>query len=205
VRPFRAIARPWIQPALVALELLLTDKPHYVGGLAAFTLNHLTTQQYTSVVDVFVPSYLPARRLGNARVVFHRRRSNVFSTGITKLEVDGVAVMISDRERTTVDALEEFRVVGGMDEAIHLFAEALPKIDPRAVVDQALAIARDSTCQRLGLLLERAKVCGPFMTELAARASQSSGIHLLVPGRPRRGPLHPMWHVIENDRAEQGE
>jgi predicted transcriptional regulator of viral defense system len=203
VRPFRAAARPWIQPTLVAIEFLLVDKPHYVGGLAAFTLNRLTTQQYTSLVDVFVLSYLPPRRLGNARVVFHRRRQGTFSTGITTFDVDGVAVSTSDRERTVLDALEEFRVVGGMDEAIKLFAEALPKINPQVLVAQALAIARDSTCQRLGVLLERANVEGAYMTELAARASRSSGIHLLIPGRPRSGPLHQKWHVIENDQATE--
>lgn len=201
VRPFRAIARPWLQPALIALESLLHEQLHYVGGLIAFSLNRLTSQQYTSVIDVFVPSYLKSRRLGNAKVSFHRRRSNVFSIGITTVEVDGVPVTVSNPERTVLDALEEFRVVGGMEEAVHLFAEALPKIDAQILVSQALEIARDSTCQRLGLLLERAGQQDPFMTQLAARARSSSGSHLLVPGRPRNGTLHPKWHVIENDRA----
>src|SRR5687768_10306055 len=57
VRPFRAMARPWTLPSLVAVELLLTDEPHYVGGLAAFTLHRLTQQQYASVVDAFITSF----------------------------------------------------------------------------------------------------------------------------------------------------
>jgi predicted transcriptional regulator of viral defense system len=202
VRPFRAVARPWAPPALVAVELLLADEPHYVGGLIAFTLHRLTLQQYTSVVDVFLPSYRRPRRIGNARVLFHRRRADVFSNGITHVDVDGVPVATTDPERTVLDALEEFRVVGGMEEAINLFEQALPKIDPKVLAEQALTIARDSTCQRLGLLLERAEVHGPFMPQLADRAAASTGIHVLVPGRAKDGPVHPTWRVIENDRAK---
>src|SRR3954453_20279363 len=35
VRPFRAMARPWTLPSLVAVELLLAGERHYIGGLAA--------------------------------------------------------------------------------------------------------------------------------------------------------------------------
>ena len=120
-RPFRAMARPWTLPSLVAVELLLAGEPHYVGGLAAFTLNRLTQQQHTSIVDVFVTSFRRPRRLGEAEIVFHRRKVEVFQSGLTRIEVDGTAVAVSDPERTVLDALEEFHVVGGMAEAIRLF------------------------------------------------------------------------------------
>jgi predicted transcriptional regulator of viral defense system len=200
VRPFRAVARPWAPPALVAVELLLAGEPHYVGGLAAFTLHRLTMQQHTSLIDVFTPGYRRPRRLGSAEVRFHRRRPAVFETGIGSVEVDGVAVAISDPARTVVDALEEFRVVGGMPEAVRLFHEALPRLEPTAVVEQALAIARDSTCQRLGLLLDRAGLRGPWRQRLVDRATASTGVHRLIPGGGHRdGPVHLIWHVIEND------
>jgi predicted transcriptional regulator of viral defense system len=160
IRPFRAIARPWTLPALVAVELLLDDEPHYIGGLAAFTIHRLTQQQHTSVVDVFVVEFRRPRRLGNAQILFHRRRPRAFETGITHVEIDGVPVSVSDPERTVLDALEEFHVVGGIPEAVRLFREVLPSIDPERLASQALETARDSTCQRLGLLLERAGIKG---------------------------------------------
>lgn len=206
VRPFRAMARPWNPSALVAVELLLAGEPHYVGGLAAFTLNRLTLQQHTSVVDAFTTSFRRPRRLGGADIIFHRRKPTVFGVGLTHLDVGGVEVAVSDPEHTMLDALEEFRVVGGMSEAIHLFREALPRIDRARLANYALEIARDSTCQRLGLLLDRAGADGPFMDALRRRAAESTGQHLLIPGMRRVGPISGTWRVVENDRAlEAGE
>jgi predicted transcriptional regulator of viral defense system len=200
VRPFRAVARPWTLPSLVAVELLLSGEPHYVGGLAAFTLHRLTRQQYTSGIDVFVVSFRRSRRLGDAEVIFHRRKPEAFRSGLTQIDVDATPVAVSDPERTVLDALDEFHVVGGMSEAIRLFHEALPRVDPARLTAHALQIGRDSTCQRLGLLFERAGIAGPFLEDLRARAARSTGQHLLVPGLGKQGPLNPIWRVVENDR-----
>jgi len=199
IRPFRAVARPWALPSLVAVELLLAGKPHYVGGLAAFTLHRLTQQQHASVVDAFVTSFRRPRRLGNATVRFHRRKAAVFASGLTRIEIGGTSVAVSDPERTVLDALEGPAIVGGMHEAVRLFAEAMPRLDHAVLAAYALEIARDSTCQRLGLLLERSKVDGPFMDDLRQRAARSTGVHLLIPDADRTGPADPVWHVIEND------
>ena len=200
VRPFRAMARPWALPSLVAVELLLADEPHYVGGLAAFTLHRLTQQQHTSVVDAFVTSFRRPRRLGDAQVLFHRRKPAMFGSGLTRVDIAGTPVVVSDPERTLLDALEEFRVVGGMLDALRLSREALPCLDHARLVAYALELGRDSTCQRLGLLLQRSAVTGPFVDDLRARAAQSTGVHLLVPGLTRTGPLNPVWRIVENDR-----
>jgi predicted transcriptional regulator of viral defense system len=201
VRPFRAMARPWALPTLVAVELLLAGEPHYVGGLAAFTLHRLTQQQHASVVDAFVNSFRRSRRLGEAQVRFHRRKRDLFESGLTQVEIAGTPVVVSDPERTMLDALEEPHVVGGMHEAIRLFLEAKPRLNHARLVAYALDLARDSTCQRLGLLLERSGVDGPFMDDLRARAAQSTGIHQLIPGLGRTGSPNSIWHVVENDRS----
>ena len=200
VRPFRAMARPWALPSLVAVEILLADEPHYVGGLAAFTLHRLTQQQNASVVDAFITSFRRPRRLGAAEIRFHRRKPSMFESGLTQIEIDGTHVVVSDPERTVLDALEEPHVVGGMPEAIRLFGEAVPRLDHTRLVAYALDIARDSNCQRLGLLLEHCGIDGPFMDSLRERAARSKGVHKLIPGQDRTATPNPVWHVFENDR-----
>ena len=125
VRPFRAMARPWTLPSLVAVELLLAGERHYIGGLAAFTLHRLTQQQYAFVVDAFTTSFRRPRRLGEAEIRFHRRKPSLFESGLTTNEIDGTQVVVSDPERTVLDALEEPHIVGGMQEARRLFDEAV--------------------------------------------------------------------------------
>jgi predicted transcriptional regulator of viral defense system len=204
VRPFRAVARPWTLPSLVAVELLLAGEPHYVGGLAAFTLHRLTQQQHASVIDAFIMSFRRPRRLGEAEVRFHRRKASVFASGLTRVEIGGTQVVVSDPERTVLDALEEPHVVGGMQEAMRLFIEAAPRLDHSQLAAYALDIAHDSTCQRLGLLLERSGIDGPFMDDLRARADRSRGVHQLIPGQGRTATPNPTWHIIENDQPNSG-
>ena len=204
IRPFRAVARPWALPSLVAVEILLAGEPHYVGGLAAFTLHHLTQQQYATLVDVFIASFRRPRRLGAAEIRFHRRKPSMFESGLTQIEIAGTQVVVSDPERTVLDALEEPHVVGGMREAIRLFVDAAPGLNCAQLTAYALDIARDSTCQRLGLLLERSGIEGPFMDDLRERAVRSSGVHKLIPGPGRTAMPNPVWHVVENDRSDPG-
>jgi predicted transcriptional regulator of viral defense system len=204
IRPFRAVARPWALPSLVVVEILLAGEPHYVGGLAAFTLHRLTQQQYASIVDVFIASFRRSRRLGEAEIRFHRRKLSLFESGLTQIEVGGTQVVVSDPERTVLDALEEPHVVGGMHEAIRLFADAVPRLNHARLTAYALDIARDSTCQRLGLLLERTGIDGPFMDDLRDRAARSKGVHKLIPGPGRMALPNPAWRVVENDGSDPG-
>ena len=204
IRPFRAVARPWALPSLVAVEILLAGEPHYVGGLAAFTLHRLTQQQYASLVDVFITSFRRPRRLGAAEIRFHRRKPSMFESGLTQIEISGTQVVVSDPERTVLDALEEPHVVGGMREAIRVFVEAFPRLDHARLVAYALDIGGDSTCQRLGLLLERSGIEGPFMDDLRERAARSKGVHKLIPGQGRTAMPNPVWRVVENDGSGPG-
>jgi predicted transcriptional regulator of viral defense system len=201
VRPFRAMARPWTLPSLVAVELLLAGERHYIGGLTAFTLHRLTQQQYASVVDAFTTSFRRPRRLGEAEIRFHRRKPSLFESGLITIDIDGTQVVVSDPERTVLDALEEPHIVGGMQEARRLFDEAVPRLDHVRLTTYALDIARGSTCQRLGLLLERHGIEGPFMDELRTRAARPTGVYQLIPGDDDcPATPNPVWHVIENDR-----
>jgi predicted transcriptional regulator of viral defense system len=205
VRPFRAMARPWALPSLVAVELLLAGERHYIGGLAAFTVHRLTQQQYASVVDAFTTSFRRPRRLGEAEIRFHRRKPSLFGRGLTTIDIDGTQVVVSDPERTVLDALEEPHIVGGMHEAKRLFDEAVPRLDHARLATYALDIARGSTCQRLGLLLERHGIGGSFMDDLRTRAARPTGVYQLIPGDDDcPATPNPVWHVIENDRPCSG-
>lgn len=200
VRPFRALGRGWGVSALASVARLLDGVPHYVTGLAALTLHHLTEQVYTSVVDVFVPSHRRARRLGNATVVFHVAPAEAFTHGVTDVEVEGVPVRVADPERTLLDVLDYPHLVGGLSAALAVVAAALPRVDRAKIVADALTgHRRMGTLQRLGLLLERAGAPASTWRPLAERVASSRGPLSFVPGAPRRGKVHPVWRVVEND------
>ncbi|TMF59358.1 MAG: hypothetical protein E6I16_09810 [Chloroflexi bacterium] len=201
VRPLRFAGRPWTQSPLVTLEALLSDTPHYVGGLTAVTLHRLSEQLYLSRVDVFVPVSMRPRRVGNARVVFHRVSLKAFQSGLTFVRVEGTNVSVSDPERTLLDALDHPALFGGFREAETLVRLSLPKVNVSKLVQYAVELSPSSSCQRLGLLLEREKTPHHFWTPLARKVQASASMPSMLPNRSRTGKFNPRWRIVENDLA----
>ena len=203
VRPFRALGRGWTGSSLASVARLLEGVPYYVTGLAALTVHHLTEQAYASVVDVFVTGHRRARRLGNATVVFHVAPAEAFAHGLIDVEVEGIPLRVADPERTLLDALDYPHMTGGLPAALVVVANALPRVDRAKLVTDALTgHRRVGTLQRLGLLLERAGEPVSIWLPLADRVAPNRGPLSLVPGAPRRGKVHPVWHVVENDAVD---
>ena len=203
IRPLRALGMPWTTSTLVLIDHLLHDRDYYVGGPAAFSLHRLTQQHHSSVVDVYVLSYLPPRTLGNARVVFHRLRSTgpTFIAGVTTVRMGTVDVKVSDPERTVLDALEHPHALGGIAAGIRAVSSCLHRVDHSLLVDYAIVLARDSTCQRLGVLLERERAHAAVLERLREHLGATRNAPAMLPDKPRVGHVHPVWRIVENDKV----
>ena len=200
VRPLRSVARPWSVSALAAVEYLLQDEPHYVGGLIALTLHRLTDQQHASLIDAFVLRRRKERIIANATVRFHASKANRIGVGTTHVQVENAAVSVSDPEKTLLDALDYPQPFGGLREGVRLVSRSLDRVKPAVLIDYALELSTTSTLQRLGVLLERHGTVQAQLDVLAARIRNTSNKPTMVPG-PRTGTLNPTWHIIENDLA----
>lgn len=200
VRPFRQLHHPTATSAPLALEVLLHDEPHYLGGLWAFTQNGLTSQQYRSRLDAFVARPHRPRGVAGARVVFHRLPVAALQVGVVETVIEGLPVRMSDGERTLVDLLEWPRIAGGLVGAIELFERALSKVQMGRVASLGAQVAGTSTCQRMGLLLERAGASSAALRPLTARARGTKSLISMRPG-PRTGRVNVRWSVVENDHV----
>jgi predicted transcriptional regulator of viral defense system len=200
VRPLRTMSRPTATSAPVKAAVLLQGEPYYLGGLWALTFHRLTEQQYVSVLDAFVARRHSSRRLGGARLVFHRVNSKRLGYGKVATDLEGMSVQLSDPERTLVDLLDFPALAGGGSEALRMVKQTLPRVDRAKLVEYAARGARSSTCQRLGVLLERAGAAPRWLTELHKRVLKTKSVLSMEPGTPRKGPFNRRWSVIENDR-----
>jgi predicted transcriptional regulator of viral defense system len=200
LRPFRQLGHRTSTSAPVGLEVLLRPEPHYLGGLWAFSQNGMTTQQYVSRLDAFVAK--PHRRilLPGAKIAFHVVDRDALDLGVVEVAIEGMAIRMSDRERTLVDLLDRPRMAGGLLGAVDLFKRALPRADARRVAEYAGKVARTSTCQRVGLLLERGGGTASALRPLRARTRGTRSLISLQPG-PRTGRVNLRWNVVENDHA----
>jgi predicted transcriptional regulator of viral defense system len=199
LRPFRTIGRPSAPSTAVALEGLLRDERHYLGGLWALSFHGLTEQRYESRFDAFVTHRLAARSLGFARVRFHVLERRAFDYGVTTSPIEGVDVHISDVERTILDALDHPRLFLGIGRGVELTKSHLSHLDRKRLVAHAVAGSKSSTCQRLGVLLQRAGMSQPSLAKLRMRARETTSLLSMNPDTPRRGAVNRDWNVVEND------
>jgi len=200
VRPLRTQSRPTATSAAVQAAVLLEGDPYYLGGLWALTFHRLSDQGYVSVLDAFVDRRRPGRPLGSAQLAFHRVSSERLRYGSIAAELEGMSVRISDPERTLIDLLDFPALAGGSGEPLRMVKQILPRVDRAKLIEYATRGARSSTCQRLGLLLERAGVAPRRLVELHKRVLETKSVLSMDPGAPRKGPFNRRWRVIENDR-----
>ena len=123
-----------------------------------------------------------------------------FGAGLQSIDLEGLRVQISTKERTVIDAVDAPDAVGGLHSAVQLVSPALAKVDPRRLVALASQLARVSTCQRLGLLLERRRVPPRDLAPLRRRVRENRSVVSMLPDAPRHGRVHPVWRVVENDQ-----
>jgi predicted transcriptional regulator of viral defense system len=200
VRPLRTLNHPTALSAPVLAAALLQGEQYYLGGLWALTFHRLSEQQYTSRLDAFVVRrHAAARRLGAARLVFHAARPDRFAYGLTTETVEGVRVSLSDPERTVLDLLDVPSLAGSSDEGLRLAKLALPKVSQRKLIDHGARGSRSSTCQRLGVLLERAGASRRALAPLLERMATTRSVLSMRQGFRRAGRLNPRWRVVEND------
>ncbi|GEM_PF-2457395 len=202
VRPLRAAGMPWSAPEVVTVAQILAGRPYYMGGAVALTLHRLTTQQYYSVVDVFVPSQRPTKDIGHAQIVFHTLGwADAITVGIDRLAVNGVAVMASGPERTLLDLVDQPRLLGGSRSALTAVRDALGRVDVNRLVSYALRWPRTTTRQRLGYVLEQVGAPSSAVAALAAATSPPSVVPVLL-REPAEGLIPPIWRVRMNDQTD---
>lgn len=199
VRPLRTLNRATAPSAPVLAAALLQGEPYYLGGLWALTLHRLTEQQYASTLDAFVARRHEARGLGTARLAFHRVAASRLGHGVTRVAIEGVSVQVSDPERTLLDLLDYPSIAGSSSEALRLVTAALPKVSRRKLAERTAQDSRSSTCQRLGVLLERAGASPRELAPLAKRVRGTRSVLSMRQGFPRVGRVNRRWQVVEND------
>lgn len=199
VRPLRSLNRPTTPSAAVLAAALLQGEQYYLGGRWALTFHRLSEQQYTSTLDAFVGRRHSGRRLGAARLAFHRLRPDRFEYGTATTTIESVSVCLSDPERTILDLLDFASLAGSSDEGLRLAKLALPNVAPRRLVDYAARGSRSSTCQRVGVLLERAGASRRTLAPLLELVGSTKSVLSMRQGFPRVGRVHPRWRVVEND------
>ena len=130
---------------------------------------------------------------------FHRVPPARIAKGSEVISLEDALARVSTKEATLLDLLDYPDMAGDTRASLGLVEPALGQVDLARLAQLATAISRSSTCQRLGVLLERKGVSPSKLAALRRRALATRSLTSMMPGAPRRGRVNARWRVVEND------
>ncbi len=134
--------------------------------------------------------------IGNSRYQFVTVKRDYFF-GIEHVWVsEHFRIPMTDKERTVLETFASPRLFGGIGEALTLVEQNANKLNIKQLVEYAGRYGKASVAKRLGWALERAGISEKELTPL--RKMPVTGIAILDPTRPRRGPSNSKWQILEN-------
>lgn len=185
-----------IDPWTIAATALA---PAYIAGWTALHHWDLTDQLFgTTAVITARPVPRRERMIGGARFELrHRGEPALFGT--RRVWRDGVAVEVSDPERTLVDCFDDPSLGGGVQHVADAFVQWRDgrRADSQQLVDYAERVGNRTVFKRLGFVLEALRIDDRELIA-ACRQRISSGISLLDPGRPASGSITTRWNLRIN-------
>ncbi len=184
------------QPLAVAMELFA---PCYISGWTAAQHWELTEQISNTVVVYSAKAQRQAEQTAGGVKFFVHRVTEDSIFGTTKVWSGTVPVLIATMHRTVIDVLDTPAMGGGGRQTLDIVRNywKRPDRDPATLLDLAARLGRGSVFKRLGFTAERFGDPEDAWIE-RCRAGLSTGIALLDPSGPKRGPIVSRWRLRVN-------
>jgi predicted transcriptional regulator of viral defense system len=184
---------PQIHEFLIAMELA---KPAAIAYFSAMN-HHGFTEQLPHVVYVATSHRVPRPVRESLGVTFRivvLRPKRFF--GLQKSWVDQKPFMITDPERTIIDALDLPKNVGGMGTVVSALRNSWDELNQERLREYAARIGNSGVAKRLGFLMESLGVGDPGALRSAVKFG--SGFVRLDPTLPHEGKYSRRWGLLLN-------
>jgi predicted transcriptional regulator of viral defense system len=192
---------------LLALASRIAD-PYYIGFGTAAAHYGLTTQ-HRSVIFVVTPVRLRPREVGESRVRIVNLSDKKFF-GFEPVDVLSYKVMISDREKTTLDCIDRPALAGGVGEVATILANASRRFDWNKAAGYLERINSGALARRLGWLVDYVKADLPTdardrLLRLATRSRKTYLGPDPASARAVQGAIgyDETWRVFVNVKPEE--
>jgi predicted transcriptional regulator of viral defense system len=181
---------------LLAMELV---QPAAVAYFSALN-HHGFTEQLPRTVFVATDHRVakPERHaLGVTFRIVTLRKPRFF--GLTKAWIDERPFMVTDREKTIIDALDLPRLAGGIGIVSEALRSSWLQLDEKRLRDYAIRIGNSAVAKRLGFLMEAHSVGDAEALRKAARLAH--GYPALDPTVPAGGTYNRRWGLLVNAKV----
>jgi predicted transcriptional regulator of viral defense system len=187
-------------PYVIAKELC-GGKDYFLSHASAMELHRIVTQpQFT----IYVSSSLrkPSRIIHGYEYHFVTvKPEHVFGLAqiwVTKQQ----AVVVSDVERTIIDALRQPQYAGGIPEVAKALWISKSKMSVSRLIEYATRFRSGALTRRLGFLLELYQMAGSEQLE-PLRSTLTDTYHRLDPTLPKSGSFQARWRLQLNLSVEE--
>lgn len=170
-------------------------KPYYIGFLSM--LNHYGwTEQVPTTVTIATTKPIKEKKILGVKYEFITLSKKKFF-GYHEININGHKILVSDPEKTLVDAFDHPEYCGGVDELIKTLLNA-ENIDWEKVLEYAEKLGNGAVFKRLGYLIE--KTNAPIKKEIveALRKKITKGYSPLYPNSGLKGKHNTKWNIIIN-------
>ena len=181
-------------------------KPYYFGFGTAASHYGLTTQVRNAIYVVALEERR-GRMVHDSRVHIVKQTTRKFF-GFEEIDVLGYKVMMSDREKTSIDCIDHHQLAGGIGEAATILANATRRYDWEKAADYLARIGVGALARRFGWLCDYVKAEMPpgMRARIQTIANKSRNTWLGAPPE-RKVPdaigYDEVWRVFVNiSRAE---
>lgn len=122
--------------------------------------------------------------------------------GIAEERAGGLAIRVTDRERTLVDILDRPDLAGGIAEVGDALKTGWQEIDPDKLTTYIERFGSGTVPKRLGYLAEEYGLDGAAHWTARWHSMVGSGVTLLERGGPKTGRIVSRWGLQINDGAD---
>ena len=188
-------SRPeWTADAYYIASKLVS--PHYIGYYNMLN-DYGWTEQVPLSVTVATTKRLKNREIHGVKYEFITLEKNKFFGTISKY-LRGHAINVSDPEKTIVDALDQPKYCGGINEVAKALKNSRTQLDWRKLIHYAERLGNGAVFKRLGYLIElmQVEIDSTIMDKIKNNVTE--GYSLLYPGAGKQGHHNSKWNLILN-------
>jgi len=169
--------------------------PYYVGYYSM--LNHYSwTEQVPRTVTIATTKVLRSKKILGTKYDFITISKKKFF-GYIETNTHGHNVMVSDPEKTLVDALDHPEYCGGINEVAKAIHNA--KIDWNKTIAYAIRMKNGAIFKRMGYLLEKTSTTIPKETIEIIKSHVTKGYSPLYPGiKSKKVAYNSNWNIAIN-------
>lgn len=198
--------RNWGIHPLPILDALMNYRncPYYVGLLSAADY-YGTAHHKPQVLQVIIQKQMKFRKAKELAISFHV--FNRFpSEGLSPVKTQGEMIIFSSPERTVLDLLYFESAGGGFKNICLVIRNLLSKFKKENLKRIIRAYPYSSSIQKLGYMVEYFGADKQLLSVLNEWARSKKLSNIALSSRlPKKGSVHPFWHIIENSIVEEEE